>query len=406
MMIMISKANFYLFILRTLNNLIVWRAINQLINISGGDQLRGLRLKYRNKLLVLWQEKYRYSYCLNLVNNEMKTGLAHLYISRKFPDFIRRDGEPMSKNVLKAFREIVDESDWLDEETKEKAREKIEAMLVYIGYPDDIGNSSFIDSLYANLIIKKDEFANNVKRLSILHREYKISSLNRKNERSGWETKTDILKANAFYYNWHNFILMCLGIFGGSFYQESRPNYMNYASIGSVFGHELTHGFDNNGRNFDKIGEKVDWWSSETALTFTKKARCLIDQYSKYKIKKGSMRGSYVNGINTISENIADNGGIKIAMRAYELWKINENMAKEEDTLPLEWNQKQLFWIAYAQSFCQRIGSLSWKIYQNDPHSIDEARVNVVVSNFPEFSQAFECRSGSRLNPAKRCSLW
>lgn len=333
--------------------------------------------------------------------------LASMYVRRHFPVEIVDNSRKMGENIVKAFTQMVDQSDWLDEATKLKAKEKIEALLIYVGYPSELDNTTFLRDLYSSLEVKRDEYYENSRGLSKFLIDRQMDNLYKENKRTDWESKIGTLEANAYYYLDKNFIFMCAGIFGGAFYRLDRPNYMNYAGLGSVFGHELTHGFDNKGRHHDKTGNYSDWWSEDTDLEFTKRAKCIVQQYQNYTMKQSPYNGTNIRGLATVSENIADNGGLSAALIAYDEWKRSSNKGQEELKLPgLPWNQDQLFWMTYANINCQRMGPGAKLIYDMDVHSQNEARVNVVVANFDQFSKAFDCKLGSKLNPINKCKLW
>lgn len=195
---------------------------------------------------------------------------------------------------------------------------------------------------------------------------------------------------------------------------------MNYGGIGFVVGHEITHGFDDQGSQKDGDGNLVDWWEPQTKKKYLEKAQCIIDQYGNYTVDVGDETLN-VNGINTQGENIADNGGVKEALRAY-----NQYVAKNgaEGVLPaLGYTQKQLFWLSGASVWCsvyrpEKVKNQVWRklIYQprlslvfqvlTDPHSPAQFRVNGPFSNMPEFSEDWNCPVGSPMNPVKRCSVW
>jgi neprilysin len=177
---------------------------------------------------------------------------------------------------------------------------------------------------------------------------------------------------------------------------------MNYGSIGLVIGHEITHGFDDQGRQFDSEGNLVDWWQENTKKAYLDKARCIIEQYGNYTEPTTKLS---LNGFNTQGENIADNGGILVAYRAYQKW-IEKN-GVEEPLSQLNFTSNQLFWISMAQSWCSafRIEELKHRI-TTGVHSIARFRVIGPLSNTKEFADDFNCPIGSSMNPEKKCKVW
>ncbi|CAA9997945.1 unnamed protein product [Nesidiocoris tenuis] len=187
------------------------------------------------------------------------------------------------------------------------------------------------------------------------------------------------------------------------FFSEDRPNYMNYGAIGFVIGHEITHGFDDQGRTFDKEGNLRDWWHEETKEKYLEKAKCIIEQYGNFTDTQVNMK---LNGINTQGENIADNGGIKEAYRAYVKWATANG---EEARLPglQQFTPRQLFWVSAASTWCStyRDETLKNRI-TTGVHSPAEFRVIGPMSNMPEFAKDFNCPLGSKMNPLKKCTVW
>ncbi|GIY47406.1 neprilysin-2, partial [Caerostris darwini] len=178
--------------------------------------------------------------------------------------------------------------------------------------------------------------------------------------------------------------------------------YLNFGAIGFVIGHEITHGFDDRGRQFDKDGNNINWWEPETDLTFKDRAQCIIDQYGNYSVGEVGLQ---VNGINTQGENIADNGGIKEAFRAYLQW-IQDHGA--EDFLPgIKYSPTQLFWISAANVWCGKYRPEVLKLrIMTGSHSPAPYRVIGPLANTPEFAREFGCPLGSPMNPVKKCSVW
>ena len=177
---------------------------------------------------------------------------------------------------------------------------------------------------------------------------------------------------------------------------------MNYGSLGFIVGHEITHGFDDEGRQFDKNGNLVDWWQSETHQKFVDRAQCIIDQYGNYTDPEVNL---HLNGINTQGENIADNGGLKQSYKAYMEWTKKNG---EESKLPgIELSANQMFWVSAAQSWCTKVRPESLKVkITTYNHAPGHFRVLGTISNRPEFATDFKCPEGSPMNPVKKCEVW
>ncbi|KAL1452805.1 hypothetical protein WDU94_007000 [Cyamophila willieti] len=193
------------------------------------------------------------------------------------------------------------------------------------------------------------------------------------------------------------------GILQGSFFSNDRPKYMNFGAIGFVIGHEITHGFDDQGRQFDKNGNLVDWWQEDTKKSYIEKAKCIIEQYGSYRVAEVNLT---LNGINNQGENIADNGGIKEAYNAYVNWARKH---PAEPRLPglQEFTPQQMFWVSAASTWCSKHRPESLKLrITTGFHSPGEFRVLGPLSNLETFSSDFQCPSGSKMNPDKKCKVW
>jgi putative endopeptidase len=170
-------------------------------------------------------------------------------------------------------------------------------------------------------------------------------------------------------------------------------------ALGATVGHELTHGFDNDGSKFDGNGNVKDWWSTDVRGKFEQRSRCLTDQANAYEV----LPGLHVDGKRTLTENIADQGGTKLAYMAYKAMTVDKKPAKAL----YGFNEDQQFWVSYAQSWCAKRTDESLRtLVISNVHPPEEFRVNGVLFNRPEFAQAFGCKEGSRMAPANRCQLW
>lgn len=211
-----------------------------------------------------------------------------------------------------------------------------------------------------------------------------------------------IKKAFSQYFHLYFFSEFPAGILQGIFFKANRPRYMNYGAIGSVIGHEITHGLDDEGSQFDSDGNLVDWWEEDTKTAYLDKARCIIEQYGNF---TEPITGLKLNGINTQGENIADNGGFKQAYLAYRQY-VEKN--GPEPTLPnLNFTSFQLFWISSAQTWCSVSRPKKLKLQITlDAHSPEMFRVNGPLSNMKEFSEDFQCSEESKMNSEQKCEVW
>lgn len=221
------------------------------------------------------------------------------------------------------------------------------------------------------------------------------------------------------------FVVLSAAFLQDPIFSADRPNYVNYARMGSIIGHEFTHGFDDKGRQFDFNGDLFNWWYPDAEKRFLKKSKCIIQQYGRYRNLNLRVTFNYlvlfshkllqfspsfpfqVNGLNTLGENIADNGGIKEAYYAYKNW-VEQN--GPENVLPeLNYGQQELFWISFAQTWCSKSKDDYSRLTINTKiHSPHEFRVNGPISNMPKstFAKDFNCVVGSKMNPIRKCTVW
>uniref|UniRef100_A0A182UDR1 Peptidase M13 C-terminal domain-containing protein n=1 Tax=Anopheles melas TaxID=34690 RepID=A0A182UDR1_9DIPT len=238
--------------------------------------------------------------------------------------------------------------------------------------------------------------------LSILRweAERNLQLLRKPVDKNKWATEPAVV--NAFYNPNKNDIVFPAGILQPLFYSQNFPKSLNYGGIGVVIGHEITHGFDDKGRQFDKDGNMMQWWNNATIKTFRERAQCIIDQYSRYKIDEV---GLYMDGRMTQGENIADNGGLKQSYRAYRKWVSQHG--SEPDLPGLNMTHDQLFFLNYAQIWCgsMRPEDALTKI-RSSVHSPGIIRVIGPLSNSRDFAEAYRCPLGSPMNPVSKCSVW
>ncbi|KAF2902180.1 hypothetical protein ILUMI_04005 [Ignelater luminosus] len=385
---------------RTIANYLLWRFVrNRINNLDNRFQEAKQRFYY----ILFGREKSppRWQTCITQVNSNMGMALGSIFVQKYFDEESRNDTVQMTTEIQQTFREILSNADWLDEDTKILARVKIDAMILRIGYPDFIVDKQELGKRYKDVIIHPDQFFENT--LSILLHLTKVEHLRLGTvvDKLLWTAPPAVV--NAYYSRNKNQIMFPAGILQPPFYQKHFPRALNYGGIGVVIGHEITHGFDDKGRLFDKEGNLHRWWKDNAVEAFHNKAQCLIDQYNKYIVSEVNVQ---IDGLITQGENIADNGGLKEAYRAYMKWLKKHSQADE--TLPgLELSGKQLFFLNFAQVWCgsSRIEGMENKL-KSDVHAPGRYRVIGSLSNSDDFSNAYKCQRGSPMNPTKKCSIW
>ncbi|XP_027621231.1 membrane metallo-endopeptidase-like 1 isoform X4 [Tupaia chinensis] len=298
---------------RTMQNYLVWRLVLDRIS-SLSQRFKDARVNYRKALYGTTVEEVRWRECVSYVNSNMESAVGSLYVKEAFPGDSKSMVRELINKVRAVFVETLDELGWMDEESKKKAQEKAMSIREQIGYPDYIleEKNKHLDEEYSNLNFSEDlYFENGLQNLKAgAHRSLK--KLREKVDQNLWIIGAAVV--NAFYSPNRNQIVFPAGILQPPFFSKEQPQALNFGGIGMVIGHEITHGFDDNGRNFDKNGNMLDWWSNFSAQHFREQSECMIYQYGNYSWDLADEQN--VNGFSTLGENIADNGGVRQAYKS------------------------------------------------------------------------------------------
>nr|XP_042904447.1 neprilysin-2-like [Parasteatoda tepidariorum] len=385
---------------RIVANYMMWRVVADSAGMLSKDW-KALVQEYVLAITGEREEKPRWEQCVNSLSENLEIALSSYYIKHYFKGDSKQKASEMVKYISNAFLEILKQIDWMDEETRRQAIEKANAIASYVGYPQELLDDSLVSQLYENLTITSENYFMNNLNIRKWTTNYYFSKLRKPNIKGDWKDHAGAAVVNAFYNPIENSIEFPAGILQNVFFSNDRPNYMNYGGIGFAIGHEITHGFDDMGKQFDKDGNNRNWWDQKTDDNFKEKAKCIIHQYGNYTTEIGLK----VNGINTQGENIADNGGIKEAYRGYHSWVKDHG---SEGRLPgLRYTPSQLFFISAANAWCSKYRPEQLKLMVLvDPHSPGEFRVIGPMSNLKEFSTAYNCPLGSNMNPEKKCEVW
>ncbi|CAF1051487.1 unnamed protein product [Adineta ricciae] len=388
---------------RVIQNYAIWRFVmNRVSDLP--KRYRLTREAFDREFRGTSSQRARSIVCGSFVNNNMGFAVSKVYVARYFDENAKNQSSEMISNIRNAFIEMVQNSTWMDDDSKEKAIEKARAIDEQIGYPKYVGdsNTTELERIYSAYTFNGSYISNVLKLLQIKSRE-SLQRLRETVDRKAWGTSPPTV-VNAFYTPSRNQISFPAGILQTPFFHKDAPKYLNYGGIGAVIGHEITHGFDDNGRQFDKDGNRVPWWSQETIDKFIERKACIVDQYSNYTV---AQINKTVNGSQTQGENIADNGGIKEAFYSYRNWtKANGNVDRRLPGLT-NYTSEQLFFINYGQVWCSKMtdaNALNRVLI--GVHSPGQFRVIGPTSNFEEFEKVFSCTSGQNNSPAKRCSVW
>ncbi|XP_061163331.1 neprilysin-like [Saccostrea echinata] len=386
---------------RLLANYMIWRIMmNRVTNLP--QKYRNVRTEYYKKIYGSDTERSRWRDCISYVNDNMGNAVGRLFVKDHFDKGAKEVALNMIHDIRAAFYDLLEEVSWLDQKTRKVAKEKAEAMAEKIGYPPFILNDTALDESYNAVTFSSDTYFENV-----LENIRSIAWSNSKKlrepvDKTKWSTTPVVV--NAFYSSTKNQIMFPAGILQPPFYSKGYPRSLNYGGIGMVIGHEITHGFDDRGRQFDKFGNLKQWWDDEVIAKFKEKAQCIIEQYGNYTVPEV---GINLNGVQTQGENIADNGGLKEAYRAYEKWIHKQD--REPDRLPglSHLSNKQLFFLNFAQVWC---GTMRPRAVINrirtTLHSPGKFRVIGTLQSMQEFAEVFNCPPHSYMNPVKKCRVW
>uniref|UniRef100_A0A673UBW0 endothelin-converting enzyme 1 n=1 Tax=Suricata suricatta TaxID=37032 RepID=A0A673UBW0_SURSU len=306
--------------------------------------------------------------------------------------------EGMISEIRTAFEEALGQLVWMDEKTRLAAKEKADAIYDMIGFPDFILEPKELDDVYDGYEVSEDSFFQNMLNLYNFSAKVMADQLRKPPNRDQWSMTPQTV--NAYYLPTKNEIVFPAGILQAPFYTRNHPKALNFGGIGVVMGHELTHAFDDQGREYDKEGNLRPWWQNESLAAFRNHTACMEEQYSQYQVN-----GERLNGRQTLGENIADNGGLKAAYNAYKAWLRKHG---EEQQLPaVGLTNHQLFFVGFAQVWCSvRTPESSHEGLVTDPHSPARFRVLGTLSNSRDFLRHFGCPVGSAMNPGQLCEVW
>ncbi|XP_033213002.1 neprilysin-2-like isoform X1 [Belonocnema kinseyi] len=382
-------------------NYVMWRAAGATVSYLT-DDIRRRQLKYSTEVSGKAEREARWKECIDVTSGSLGLSVGALYVRKYFNEESKKSAVEMVTDIRREFKKILKQVEWMDEKTRQSALEKADSMSTHIAYPDELLDDKKLEEFYEKLQITQGDYLQTVLNLTLFGTEYSFSKLRKPVNKSDWVSHGRPAIVNAFYSSIENSIQFPAGILQGAFFNNDRPRYMNYGAIGFVIGHEITHGFDDQGRQFDKEGNLVEWWEPATKIKYLEKAKCIIEQYGNYTAEEVGLN---LNGVNTQGENIADNGGIKESYLAYQEW-VKRN--GPEPKLPgLDYTPSQLFWISAAQTWCSKYRPETLKLrITTGVHSPGEFRVQGPFSNRPEFSKDFKCSVGNTMNPENKCSVW
>ncbi|XP_053546318.1 membrane metallo-endopeptidase-like 1 [Bombina bombina] len=386
----------------TLQNYLVWRLVIDRVS-SLSRRYKDARSNYRKALYGTTLEEARWRECVSYVNSNMENAVGAMYVRETFAGESKRMISDLINKVREAFIETLDELQWMDGTSKEKAREKALSIKEQIGYPDYIleDQNDKLDQESASVNFSEHQYFENILEILRAGAQKSLKKLREPVDQDAWIIGAAV--ADAFYSPNRNQIVFPAGILQPPFFSKHQPQALNFGGIGMVIGHEITHGFDDNGRNFDKDGNMFDWWSNFSAMHFKDQSSCMVYQYGNYTWDLAG--GQNVSGIITLGENIADNGGVRQAYKAYLKWV--QRHGKEPKLPGLDLTYKQLFFLNFAQVWCGSYRpEYARHSIKTDVHSPFKYRVMGSLQNFDAFAEEFNCKKGTKMNPLEKCRVW
>jgi putative endopeptidase len=341
------------------------------------------------------QQLPRWRRCTHYADRDLGEALGQAYVDRAFPPESKARTLAMVRAIEDAMHSDIETVSWMTPATKEQAIVKLKGIEDKIGYP-----SHWRD--YSRVKVTRDSFVGNVGQASSFEFERWVAKIGKPVDRSEWTMTPPTI--NAYYDPQLNTINFPAGILQPPFFEKSMDDSVNYGAIGMVIGHELTHGFDDQGRKFDAKGNLRDWWTAEDAKQYDDRGKCISDEYTQEVPDAGA--GVKQNGLLTQGEDTADNGGIHLALMALEADLKKQGKSLDEKG-PDGWTYLQRFYLSNAYSWCSNVRpEVARLIVTTNPHSLPIFRIDNVVSNMPEFAQAFGCKAGQKMVRANSCRVW
>jgi predicted metalloendopeptidase len=367
----------------------------QILNTSAAwlsDEFVQEDFKFQQALTGQQQLPVRWKRCINATDNSLGEALGQPYVDETFGAEGKARMLKMVDALEKSLNRDITDLPWMTAETKKQALIKLAAIRNKIGYPDKWRD-------YSKLTISRGDLLANLIRANEFESDRQLQKIGKPVDKLEWGMTPPTV--NAYYSGTHNEIVFPAGILQPPFFDKTMDDAVNFGGIGLVIGHELTHGFDDEGRKFDPKGNLRDWWTAEDGQEFEKRAACVDKEYSGFV----SVDDLHLNGKLTLGENTADNGGARIALMALHdlMAETKQDASKKIDG----YTPDQRYFLGFARVWCENNTPEILRMgVRTDPHSPGRWRVNGVVQNMPEFQKAFSCKAGQPMAPANACRVW
>ncbi|CAB3404762.1 unnamed protein product [Caenorhabditis bovis] len=384
-----------------LTNYILWRVVQSNVRYLD-ERFDDIKQDFVKVMTGQQQNPPRWKECANVPSTVLPLAVGAIYVQSHFQESDKHEAMQMIVHLKNSFIDLVRNNDWMDDETKKVAIEKANAMIHHIGYPELTNDLGKLDVQYDGLdLLPTDNYYQIMKKSVMWMQNRDFQKLTKPFDKHDFDISPAVV--NAFYSPEKNAITFPAGILQPPFFSGKFPKAVNYGAIGAVIGHEITHGFDDQGSQYDKDGNLHNWWSASSLNAFDERRRCIVEQYGNYTVPKTTFK---VNGKLTQGENIADNGGVKEAFRAYKKYVSEQG---EEPRLPglQQYSNDQIFFVSYAHFWCgKKKDAAAMQQVLTDEHSPEVFRVIGVLSNLEDFAKAYNCPRNSPVNPDHKCVVW
>jgi len=372
-----------------------WRALDDMASLLTGRFERE-QFHFNGEILSGQKEmRPRWMRCSDAVAGQPGADalgelVGKIFIEQRFGEDAKARMDELITALQRSLRQTLTDVDWMSADTRERALAKLDAMRRKIGGPETWRD-------FSGVTIRRDDYAGNSIRIATDDRQRQFRWIGQPVDRTLWLMTAQTV--NAYYAPPLNEITFPAGILQPPVFDAAVDDAVNFGAAGAMIGHEITHGFDDSGRRFDAAGNLMNWWMPRDEDAFRERAACVASQYSGY----SSLPGVRLNGDLTLGENVADNGGVRIAYYA-----LMELLARKSPPAPIDgFTPDQRFFISYAQVWCENATDQDFRRRaQEDVHSPGRWRVNGVLQNMPEFRKAFGCGEGAPMAPAKACRVW
>ncbi|XP_031624071.1 endothelin-converting enzyme homolog [Contarinia nasturtii] len=379
-----------------LSNYLIWRLVRYYRQFLSEPFVDAYDI-LRKELWGINKRNEKWLKCIGMTDASIGFATGAMFVREAFNGDAKSQVEEIVNNVRLEFSKNLKNLEWMDSKTRKLAIEKADAITYQIGYPDYILNPQLLDEQYETLEFDSKNFFQNEINLLVFELKYNLKKLSQKVDKTKFITTPTTV--NAYYNMYKNQMVFPAGQLQLPVFDSKNPKSMNFGGVGSIVGHEVTHAFDDQGREFDKHGNLNEWWNNKTLEYFKERTNCFIEQYNQYE-----MCGKHLNGKRSQGENIADIGGLKTAYNTY----IKSNNDLDIYPLPgVNMTNRQLFFFSFAKSWCSvEFDQVNKNLIDSDEHVPKKFRVIGTLSNSKEFSEAFKCRIGSPMNPPKKCDIW